>query len=452
MIRKLCDLSSVFLAAAVLLMVSSRAGLGQASAPEVSITGALSSHSIGETELLRFTLTLKNKTGVVLNSVRLVAPPEHYSFTRICVLPPQQAEMCRSDSDFSNAGNVLVSAVGPGQDLVAWGYLTPATAHRTESLGMIAAWKLPEGSVGLPTSGVVTLGDNQVQTWYQAAWVDKLVTVLAIPTILAVISFFLNLLAKAREDRAAEREKEKEAKIADAERKKEERRQQLQREETVRTETWKQILPVSHRYALKFYVPLSSASEKLAEALLGTNRELAFFYVLFAGKRMTETRNKVGGFYFKDLRGEALAAICWRRQRDLLLGPEDSPVSLAVRSAVDLLQPNETYQSFQEEFERRTGATTSFVNEEIQEAWERFSQWILSSGNVAGVVRYLKGFYAVLDYETNRPYEYWYNPPARLQVDPETEALLRELGKHINYTEAQMHEYFETALRIRNPV
>jgi hypothetical protein len=413
--------------------------------------GTVSSHSIKATELLRFTLTLKNRTAVALNSVRLVAPPDHYSFTKICVVPPQQAETCRSDVDFSNAGNLLAAAIGPGQSLVVWGYLEPATTHRTETLSMIAAWKLPESSLGLPSSGVVTLGDNQVQAWYQASWVDKLITVLAIPTVLAVISFFLNLLAKAREDRAAAREKEKEAQIAAGEQEKEARRQQLQREENVRTETWKQILPVSHRYALKFYVPLSSASEKLAEALQGTNRELAFFYVLFAGKRMTVTRNQVGGFYFKDLRGEALAAICWKKQRDLLLGPEDSPVSLAVRSALDLLQPNETYQSFQEKFEAHTAAATSFAKPEIQQAWERFSQWFAHGGNVAGVVKHLKAFYAVLDYETNRPYEYWYNPPARLEVDAATETLLREMGTHINYTEAQMKEYFDNALRIRNP-
>jgi hypothetical protein len=300
---------------------------------------------------------------------------------------------------------------------------------------------------------VATLGDNQVLSQFQAPWVDSLFKLLAVPIVLALVTLFLNLLVKARENRIAKREKEKQEEIAAAEREKEEKQQRLQREDTIRTETWKQILPVSHTYALKFYLPLSSAAEKLAEALEGTNPELSFFYVLFTGKRMTETRNEVGGFYFKDLRGEALAAICWKKQRELLLGQEYHPVSLAVRAAIQLLSPTETYSSFQEKFLDNTAAPVPVYKvKEIQDSWEQFSGWLKTSGKTNEVVAYLKGFYAILDYETNRPYEYWYNPPARLQVEPEIEALLQREGKEIPFTEAQMKEYFESALKIRNPV
>jgi hypothetical protein len=432
--------------------------VAQQSLPDISASGSLSPHVVGKNKAVKFSVAIKNKSdpknvNAIAQSVRVIGlPPEGYELEKICVYPalPPTSDPCHSYPAPSPSGqccspcappagaqNIVWGSLEPGESISVQGTLVACTPHKASAITVNVVWDAP-----IPGAAIaVNLGDSQVLTWYQAEWLSNSIKILAVPALLALITFSLNLLASQKEAREAARQAERDKAQAAAD-----------REASIRSETWKQILPVSHNYALKYYVPLSWAAARFADELPGPKPELAFFYLLLAGKRMTITRNEVGGFYFKDLRGEGLAAICWKDQRDLLLGEDENPRNLAVRAASELLEPTETYQSFQEKFKSKTaGASPAFNNTEIQEAWERFQDWLKNSGEGPEVVRYLKAFYAILDYETNRPYEYWYDPPARLQVDKSIEALLREVGKHIGFTEREMQDYFDSALQVRQP-
>lgn len=83
----------------------------------------------------------------------------------------------------------------------------------------------------------------------------------------------------------------------------------------------------------------------------------------------------------------------------------------------------------------------------MQQAWTLFQAW-LGTGGVTATTQYLEGFYAVLDFESNRPYEYWYDTPAKLKITAETEQLLRKLlADEKKYSAKEIDEYFTSMVR-----
>ena len=159
------------------------------------------------------------------------------------------------------------------------------------------------------------------------------------------------------------------------------------------------------------------------------------------------TRNEIGGFYFKDLRGESLAAVCWKNQRLACLGEEDSPLFLAVRDSMDQLEDIDSYEGFEKRFADVSGGVVEFSEDSMQQAWTLFQAW-LGTGDVTATTQYLEGFYAVLDFESNRPYEYWYDTPATLKITAETEQLLRKLlADEKKYGAKEIDGYFTSTVR-----
>src|SRR5438445_13889857 len=104
-------------------------------AADVSVTGSLSSKSIIEGELLRFTLNVNNKTGTSLKNFRLLGPPDSYQFQQIYADSGQDSPHYYANArDFSQAKNVLFPAVPPGASYTAWGYLQSTTNHKAATL------------------------------------------------------------------------------------------------------------------------------------------------------------------------------------------------------------------------------------------------------------------------------------------------------------------------------
>ncbi len=437
----------------------------ESTASEVSATGSITSRSITKKEMLGFTINVRNKTGVPLGNVKLIRLPDDYELERaLTVLTPQQGK--KYFPQFSPADDVLISSLPPGGNITAWGYLKPQGTHKAATLILKLSWTLPSGSSGAPTSVAVNLGDNQVRGWWEAQWISDLTKILAVPLLLAVITalitFSLNLLARNKEQREetrrqqiendrrqAEDQKEEARRTAEAEA--ERRRVKADHAAAVRTETWNQMLPIIHKYSTECYLPLSSAADRMRTNLRlwqadprPATQKIAFFYLLFVGKKMAITRNTVGGFYFKDLRGEMLAAECWRKHRRAVLGRESTKFNVAVKASVGLLDDKETYQTFENKFVGKAGP---YVDNNIQEAWDQFRKWSTRTARVDYAMQHLLGFCLILDYELNRPYDYWYDPPARLTLTTEMEKLLRRIAAKSDYTQPQVDEYFAKVIR-----
>lgn len=385
---------------------------GGAPLPGVSISGGLSAPVIGRDEDLRFWITIENKTDADLSQVRLVRLPEGYSVKEICFFgprpnrtPPQQLA-CAKDSEIQQGDINLPQPVLAGQSMTVAGGLAPNTAHKKEILTLVIEWV----AAGRPvSSSTVTLGENQVQTaWedWSSSWFYQLLKDLALPVVLLVIGASLSLSAKRRD---------------------------------ARSETLKLMLPISHKYAAKYYLPLSRATERAAIALykiteyqqastsppssasppalspddLESFKLQAFFYIL-QGKRLLDlTRKAIGGVYFKNLRGEMLAASCIKSFDDLLGGDTREP-ALALQGLSSSLTESETYESFKKKFWDLSSPPTVLSPPNVPspkdgEAWELFQDWVNEECNRQRALGLSSALALILEFEANQPYSYWYD-------------------------------------------
>jgi hypothetical protein len=315
---------------------------------------------------------------------------------------------------------------------------------------------------------------------------------LAIPASLALITLWVNWLIKKRESKKERQEKERDA----------------------RSETLKQMLPVIHKYAAKYYLPLSRAASRAVVALHQANVALkdqppnqamveaatikALFYVLLVKRLMESTRNTIGGLYFKDLRGEQLAALCLGKF-EKLLGDDAAPLAMTAQSTCRTLKTNSTYESFHAQWlaadipslpERITilnafnawlasnpaalaavppvdtkalvehlktwtteGTDTcapAITAADKNTLWHEFNIWLGDATTPQKAKEYLAAVSIILDYESNRPYKYWYNNVAKLnpkfQIDEtvptlDVTAVLTELVASTDYTAEQIKDY-----------
>ncbi|MFZ0794565.1 MAG: hypothetical protein WAM65_12395 [Candidatus Korobacteraceae bacterium] len=461
---------------------------GQTASSDVSITGSLSARFTHQNEALQFTLTVKNKAdaktspNASLRDLTLQGLPAGYSIDAampVCILPlvPPQIQSCDVGANFEKYHRVFIPVLSPGQSVTVQGYLKPNSdaAHKSAALTVVVAWIAAQS--GIPSSQSASLGENQVLgTWQSiATWISDLFKLLAIPAILALIAWWLNNQDRRRDNAFAEASRIRDEAFANANRAHDEQfananrardeafaiaqlnRQKAQheheQEQALRSETWKQMLPISHNYAAKFYLPLSLAAQYLAAELDRPikKRYLAFYYLLLCGKKMTATRNEIGGFYFKDLRGERLAASCWEIQREACLGKPDDAFYKGVHAAIDSFDDGiDSFESFESNFLDTSTDPPTFVDHSIEETWKLFNTWCKDKGKVEKTAQYLRGFYAVLDYESNRPYQYWYDSeesPAHLVIKEETEKLLKKLLEEAKYSPQQVQNYFKDCVR-----
>ena len=441
----------------------------QPTAPDLALSGTISARSIREDELLQFSLNIRNKgdskTGTAAERITLGKIPDSYSLAPnkpICLVLPAEVPVCLPAEKFAQ-GDLLASTLAPGQGLTVQGYLKPSLTHNTSLLTAVVQWEYVDpanSKITRSSAQTVSLGENQVLSdkWYHWGGFDAFLKVLAIPAMLglftAVTSFILNWLNQQHEARIALRERAREQIQQQAETAREERQRQHEQEQTFRSETWKQMLPVSHTCAAKYYLPLSLAADRQASHLRALSTpearpRVAFFYTLLCGREMIRTRRATGGFYFKDLRGETLAADCWRRQREALMGTdEEAPINLALRVAADRIMHIESYAEFKKKFPEVTETSAiAYVDADVQAAWSLFDIWRMAQKSVDDVAKYLEALSAVLDCESNRPYAYWYDTPLRLLASTQTENTLREVLKENKYRQEEIDDYLRAVVR-----
>jgi hypothetical protein len=437
----------------------------QTNPPDVSMTGSLSARAVREDETVEFVLTIKNKAdakttpNLSLQNLTLLELPGGYGLStdpdkQICVQPllPPQTQPCQTAADFKRNRMLLAASVAPGQSITVRGFLTPNSSHKPALLTAIVQWS----SAGQASSQSVMLGENQVQKTSQTAVAlfVEVIKLLAIPVVLALIGWGLNQLNRAHDERLAEANRRHDEMVAAAQADRQRIEHDHELEQALRSESWKQMLLISHNYAAQCYLPLSLASARLAINLRALGKpqgdeRIAFYYVLLCGREMTHTRKETGGLYFKDLRGETLAAECWRLQRDALLGSsEEDPFNLAIRGAIENMTDIDTYAAFKRKFEVAAAPAVAFNHPDIENAWTLFKNWRATQPKaVAEVADYIEGFFAILDYEANRPYQYWYDTKPRLVVSDETEKILRRILDEQKYAAKDIDDYFANVAR-----
>lgn len=304
---------AVGLCAALLLLVSP--AFAQTTSTVV-VTGAISKSKMREFESAPFWITIKNQSSAPIKSVRLAQYPD--SDYSICVVRTAGGAC----SDLKTGDEVASHEIAAGQVFTLWGEFKPLAnrSHPAQKLTVILG--LNDNASFVPA----VLGDNTVQDWWDHTLDSGWAKVLAVPVLLALMGFLLDRLIKRSEDRKEAREKKEEKDEAERAKVRGKLEADRAREQAVATETWKQMLPISHKYASKYYLPISSAAEDAIDAFEKPDAQAAFFHILLLLKRIDLARKYIGGLYFKSLTGEELAQRCSRTFRKTFLGEGEGPL------------------------------------------------------------------------------------------------------------------------------
>ena len=403
--------SPILLVALVLLFcIPGRGDAPPSSSPDVLVSGTLSSKSIRCDELLRFTVTVNNKTTQELKDFRLLAAPDSYAFAKVYAHGDHGIAYYENSQSFQAANNILIATVPAGSSYSAWGYLTPTVGHPPVRLVMSAEWTAGAGKSATQSSTIVSLGENEALTGGDVVW-GKIVgftKALALPVTLALLPFILSPLLKNRDNR---------------------------------TETLRLLLSQFLEYCGKYYLPLSAGAERLADALDKGDNDRAFYYIIYLEKRMDEQRKAVGGFYFKDVRGERLASQAWKEYSDELFGKKTTDkLNRAVQGCMNKLESRENYDAFAKLLHLRSDKT--FANPDAQQAWQALEDKLKDRALVARLMLNLETVVSLIDFEVNRPFENWYPTKSPFIVTPEVMKRLQQLGVKLLFNETET-KYFD---------
>jgi hypothetical protein len=374
---------------------TSQAAAGKPSSDSIALSGILESQLTLTSEELKFTVSITNNSSEPLQNVKIVRLSDNYLIYSICTPTCAKTSMPA----------VVADNIPQGRKFSSWGILKPLHSHGKQKVVLMVEWY--QG--GERNTGVVSLGENEVQqTWYYrySTYFYGPIKTFAIPATLALIGYLLSRRAKKREEAKAE----------------------VDKEQGIRAEIWKQMLPTSHKFTSKYYLPISQASSSASEALADYALEMygdvtrpplgwkaarrAFFFSLLLDRRMKFTVQTIGGFIFKDLRGEDLAINCWDKYRDLFVGVPGYDFHVKFRTSAALLDFQESYETFLQKFcaPAQVCPATNDMVPEMEVSWREFQVWLQRKENVLWSMLYLRGFTSIFDFEINRPYEYWYKP------------------------------------------
>lgn len=369
--------------------------------------GTLSAETANVDEKVNFAVVLKNLSTKHLCDFQLVyvEPPE-YLIEQACWLENDKVQ-CQSVSGNSAT---LMKVIDAGQDFTLWGILRPTKGHSKGKPTAIFSWTGEDGS---SSNLGITFGDFVAREWYERLGVRfySFIKDFALPIVLVALGLLYQSWDKKRENR----------------------RQREDQERAQTLQTWNSMLPTSHRYATRHYMPVAAAADGVLDSLKNYRKALSdkekskadqwsergFYSMGLLGRRLRHLGESIGGFYFKDRVGEELAKHSVNGFRGLYYWAD----SLRLKNfslLLDNIDPNETYGTFEQK--RSEPATSPIFNA----AFDDFVTWLHSGKNYKTSVRNLRAFLAVLQYEMNCPYEFWYGKGERLNIDRYTLNLVKK--------------------------
>jgi hypothetical protein len=248
---------------------------------------------------------------------------------------------------------------------------------------------------------------------------------------LAVLGFLFTVWEKQRQDRQQAAEKEREVEQRAAEKEKEQVAQ-----------TWNMMIPVSHALNTEFYIKIQRAAGLLlksvqqydgakagsAEAL--TLKRQAFYCWTLLRRHMRNLTEK-SGYYFKDRTGEALANLCGVSAVESFYASGNEAALNRLHRLLKHVALTETLADFLQKLDDKEAEDRTRL---FRDCLADFSDWMASASFPRALLS-LRGLRAVLEYEVNRPYQYWYGSRERLQVDEATEAHLVHLAQQVETKE-----------------
>jgi hypothetical protein len=427
----------IWVPAVLLILTTSASSISMAgekptSAGDVESRGEISTKNSRPGETLTFWITISNRTAKSICGVTtaiLDAPGYGSPSFRTTAGANIKAPECPNTS--SPAGFLIASGLRPGQSTVVQGYLEALHSHVAQRLEAVVSWTEWTEKTGVVSQVVVTLGQNTVESdWdLRLKRLYQLLKDFALPVLLALITVAIGFWDK---------RKERERKKDDEQREK--AREDADQLRSWQAETWRLMLPISHRMATRYYTKiwqsiqnaLDDHNKSLGAELTLQEREdfehEAFYNLMLLGRQMRGMLDAVGGFFFKDRVGEKLAVECWNSYLREFYGPSTAVPRKNYRQSIEACSP---MGNDQREFLKilETESLVTPLAQIVRQSWLHFRERHRKDGVEA--IELLGALAAVLDYEMNRPYEHWYQRAEKLILSDSVKAGLLKMAAEI---------------------
>ncbi len=421
---------------------------------ETDITASLARPSVYVDENVAFWLTIRNRGSQSMFAVT-IAPTGLEGFTIVnpCWRPAPGASSCvPTDPTTANAlparpnplanEETITSELKPGQTLAIWGQLRADRRQEKRAIYATIRWT---GADGHPSQFLAVFGDLEAENWVDSleqvwAWIQTTLKDLALPILLAVLAFVFKKWEDNREvaRRAAETARDTAQRLAEQALEADRHRSEQERQQLF--QTWNQMLRVSHEDATKHYMPILAAAKTVRAHVTECRASLqqarpapsvvpaedkykhALFYLVLLRKRNKRFTDRRGGFYFKDRVGEDLAAACWSETNRLYIRG-DPAIREKFSELLQYVEADDLLITFMEKFRKAgAGSVYEFVH-------KHFCDW-LTIPQCEEAMQYLESFTAIVEFEMNKPYAYWYPPEQKpkLNTQGSVDNILRKLA------------------------
>ena len=402
-----------------------------AAAQTIVATPSVGSTSVSVAEPVRFWIDVHNSGTGTAHALRIAgvdAPGFTYQLNPPCACSTSaciESTSCRP----------LKANLSTGERFAVWGLLVATESHSNQAAWMLLRW---EDGANKTQELAVPIGrftaTHPILQRLQAA--VGFVRDIALPVALAAFGFWLHRWDRGRAERVSQEERRSARRQARGDQERAERLAEETQRHTEIAETWKEMLPLSHEYTIKYYMPVVAAAERTlkiarhARSLTppdADHNKRAFYMWTVFWRRSRAQMDALNGFYFKDRCGEELAAALFARCHKIYF--EDRPDSLKRRDAIlSLLEPTgpqSRLSVFLETWSKEVDASSS-LGQDVAAEFIAFESWLLTT-ECAAAHDVLEAFASITRLEMNRVYDSWYGKPERMTMKPEPLQMAREV-------------------------
>ena len=421
---------------------------------QVEVKGALSAKISRTGEPLRFWVAVSNQTAQSVCTVTVMIP-ETASYGS-ATFPTSSggsvsAPECPKEATPNSPDFTLAQGLRPGQSVTVQGKLDALESHDAQNIEAVVSWSSP---AGVRSQTIVALGQSIIESGWErfGKGVYEFIKDFALPILLLALTLLFGWWDKQRESARK-----------DADEQRERARKSAEEVRTWQAETWKQMLPISHRLATKHYTRIGASlrdaldsievclEEKDPAKREPSERE-ALYNILLLGRQVEEMGNQVGGLFFKDRVGEKLAAQCWGDALEEFFGPTTGSDRINYQQSIDACPANgDGKAALIDKFKSGPAQAAPALDQAVWDTWVYFQKrYPLAAGK--GAASLLRGFRAVLEYEMNRPYEHWYRRAEKLVMRRDdakhinVEQVLRDAASKIQKEEGQDSDFVKQAI------
>lgn len=436
-----------------------------ANSPVVKITGSLSAAAVATGGRVSGFVTVANESGQPVSQLQILARvPEGFSFLGARVeQDPPVAIQCSASQGMASSVKCEIPGVLQDQVERAVTLEWKADSDQPEqSMSVTVEWVI--GSANSGSSRSLSLGQISTEEAWKL-WVAR--DPLVLPLITGVLGGLIVALVQAwlaSREKRAEDDRAKLAKVAEEDRAKkakveEESRaataRKLEEERAHKAATWDMMLQQAHQLAMQHYVHIQSfvrgaissldRYDKASKPGAPADPELselpvrAFLCLLLFARRVQYSTDTVGGLYFKNRVGEEIIARSYYTYRKLYFDTSiqtRSEYERILRRVPPKARVSELYEKMQLSAKSTSASTDPDdaaaieLGKALEAALAEFEQlWVKSDALRTKLLPILKGFAAVMQFEMNRPYRYWYNKSSVLEISGLARTAIETLGE-----------------------